>query len=302
MAAPEEALENWPWPFRVYTLGRFAVLKDGDPMDFTGKASRKPLELLKAVIALGGEEVSKDALIDALWPELEGDHAARSFETALYRLRKLLGDETILVLKDRKLTLDERYAWIDVSAIDGLLKRLEAALTSSGMPGTVFVGPLDDAEASGAALVLFLYRIVPNANLRNREHRPPSSVAPPTVYQNSLPLDLYFLITVGTTSEANEETPLRWLGYAIQAIQSAPDSWNWAEDFPTRPLVRFSSSLPDGSRSRQMGITFSRPRASPCTARRRPRGGAWWPACSCPDICSIRRPRSGPNSSISLCS
>lgn len=104
-----------------------------------------------------------------------------------------------------------------------LRKRLEAALISSGTPGTVFVGPLDDAEASGAALVLFLYRIVPNANLRNREHRLPSSLAPPIVYQNSLPLDLYYLITVGTTSEATEETPLRWLGYAIQAIQAAPD-------------------------------------------------------------------------------
>jgi hypothetical protein len=106
---------------------------------------------------------------------------------------------------------------------ESLRKRLEAALASSGMPGTVFVGPLDDAEASGAALVLFLYRIVPNASLRNREHRPPSSLTPPIVYQNSLPLDLYYLITVGTTSEATEETPLRWLGYAIQAIQAAPD-------------------------------------------------------------------------------
>lgn len=104
-----------------------------------------------------------------------------------------------------------------------LRKRLEAALVKSGMPGTVFVGPLDDAEASGAALVLFLYRIVPNANLRNSEHRPPTSVTPPTVYQNSLPLDLYYLITVGTTSEATEETPLRWLGYAIQAIQAEPN-------------------------------------------------------------------------------
>jgi hypothetical protein len=104
-----------------------------------------------------------------------------------------------------------------------LRKRLETALVNSGTPGTVFVGPLDDAEASGAALVLFLYRIVPNPNLRNSEHRPPSTVAPPIVYKNSLPLDLYYLITVGTTSEANEETPLRWLGYAIQAIQAAPD-------------------------------------------------------------------------------
>ncbi|HKP38685.1 MAG TPA: DUF4255 domain-containing protein [Pyrinomonadaceae bacterium] len=104
-----------------------------------------------------------------------------------------------------------------------LRKRLEAALALSGVSGTVFVGPLDDAEASGAALVLFLYRILPNANHRNSEHRLPSTIAPPTVYLNSIPLDLYFLVTVGTTSDENEERPLQYLGYAIQAIQAAPD-------------------------------------------------------------------------------
>ena len=54
--------------------------------------------------------------------------------------------------------------------------RLTAALTKSGIAGTVFVGPLDDADASGAALILFLYRVVPNpvyeiANISWRTHR-----------------------------------------------------------------------------------------------------------------------------------
>lgn len=113
---------------------------------------------------------------------------------------------------------------------DGLLRvteelreRLKQALVLSGVPGTVFVGPLDDADASGAALILFLYRIVPNATLRNREHRVPSSSAPPPVFQNALPLDLYFLVTVGTTPGSSEETPLRALGFAIQAMQADPD-------------------------------------------------------------------------------
>lgn len=104
-----------------------------------------------------------------------------------------------------------------------LRERLKQALASSGMPGTVFVGPLDDADASGAALILFLYRIVPNATLRNREHRVPSSIAPPPVFQNALPLDLYFLVTVGTMPGSSEEIPLRALGFAIQAIQADPD-------------------------------------------------------------------------------
>ena len=106
-----------------------------------------------------------------------------------------------------------------------LRERLKAALTRSQVPGTVFVGPLDDPDAGGAALVLFLYRIAPAANLRNQEHRVPSGKPQPSVfvYQNSFPLDLFFLLTVGTTPGSSEETLLKALGYAIQEIQNSPD-------------------------------------------------------------------------------
>lgn len=113
-----------------------------------------------------------------------------------------------------------------------LRDRLTQALTDAGMPGSVFVGPLDDPDVGNAALVLFLYRIAPSATLRNREHRvpvtPPPPPAPPSppvnVYRNSLPLDLYYLLTVGTApGPSSEETPLRWLGVAMQALQAAPD-------------------------------------------------------------------------------
>jgi hypothetical protein len=115
---------------------------------------------------------------------------------------------------------------------DGILRvtkalgdRLTQALDDANMPGKVFIGPLDDPDASGAALVLFLYRIIPSASLRNREHRVPSSTPPPAVnvFRNALPLDLYYLVTVGTTQGPSEETPLHWLGVAIQAIQAEPD-------------------------------------------------------------------------------
>ena len=102
--------------------------------------------------------------------------------------------------------------------------RLQIALAASGVPGTVFVGPLDDADASGAALILFLYKIIPNASLRNREHRVASSGTPPVqVFQNALPLDLFYLVTVGTKPGASEETPLQALGFVIQALQTEPE-------------------------------------------------------------------------------
>jgi Pvc16 N-terminal domain len=102
--------------------------------------------------------------------------------------------------------------------------RLQIALAASRIPGTVFVGPLDDADASGAALILFLYKIVPNPSLRNREHRVASSGMPPVqVFENALPLDLFYLVTVGTKPGASEETPLQALGFVMQALQTAPE-------------------------------------------------------------------------------
>jgi len=105
-----------------------------------------------------------------------------------------------------------------------LKKRLEDALNAASIPGTVFVGPLDDADASGAKLILFLYRVVPSATLRNREHRVPSNNPPAVqVYRNALPLDLYYLLTVGTLPGSSEETPLHSLGVAMQTLQAETD-------------------------------------------------------------------------------
>ena len=83
---------------------------------------------------------------------------------------------------------------------NALRDRLASALAASGVPGRVFVGQLNDPDAGGAALILFLYRVEPNQSLRNGEHRVPSIKSPPPVIvsKNSLPLNLYFLVTVGT--------------------------------------------------------------------------------------------------------
>ena len=114
-------------------------------------------------------------------------------------------------------------AIIDVT--EALRKRLKAALDRSPVPGTVFVGPLDDADSSGASLILFLYRIVPNPSLRNREHSVISSTPSPpvVVFHNSLPLDLYFLVTVGTKPGQSEELMLQALGFAMQEMQANSD-------------------------------------------------------------------------------
>lgn len=116
-----------------------------------------------------------------------------------------------------------------------LTARLQSALTAAGIPGTVFVGPLDDPDSAGAPLILFLYRMIPSASMRNREHRVVSPVPPhdTIVFFDSLPLDLYYLITVGTRPGASEEPLLRALGFAIRELQSAPDLTGPAVNYET---------------------------------------------------------------------
>jgi hypothetical protein len=111
--------EPWPWPVRIYTLGRFGVVKQGVALRFTGKAQRKPLALLKALIAFGGRDVPETRLADALWPEAEGDAAAQALTTTLFRLRKLIGEPAIR-RQESRLTLDAKYCWVDCWAFERL--------------------------------------------------------------------------------------------------------------------------------------------------------------------------------------
>ncbi len=141
---PERPSEHWPWHLRINTLGRFEVLLDDEPLRFGNKVQKKPLELLKALISLGGE-ASEDRISEALWPDAEGDSANRSFESALYRLRKLIGDKA-LRLHDRVLELDRRSCWVDAWEFQRLARR---------------AGPVSDNEGEYARRfekTLLLYR------------------------------------------------------------------------------------------------------------------------------------------------
>jgi DNA-binding SARP family transcriptional activator len=120
-------LEQWPWPVKVYTLGRFGILVKDRPVEFGRKVQQKPLALLKVLIALGGREVPEVKLTEFLWQESDGDLAHNSFEVALSRLRKLLGNEEALVLKEGCLSLSNRQCWVDVWAIARSLGQAEKA-------------------------------------------------------------------------------------------------------------------------------------------------------------------------------
>lgn len=114
----QEVPESWPWAVKVRTMGAFRVEVDGRRLTFSGKAQKKPLELLQAVIAMGGEDVNEVRIVDALWPESDGDLGMQSLRTTISRLRRLLGHEKALVTGQGKIGLDPRQVWTDVRAFD----------------------------------------------------------------------------------------------------------------------------------------------------------------------------------------
>jgi DNA-binding SARP family transcriptional activator len=78
-----------------------------------------------------------------LWPDASGDAAKVSFDSTLYRLRKLLGIETALALQEGKLSLDPRQCWVDVWAFERMVQSLDTRLGDAR--------GLSDARAAGEA-------------------------------------------------------------------------------------------------------------------------------------------------------
>lgn len=131
-------IESWPWPIKVYTLGRFEILLDDQPPEYSRKQPKTVLALLKAIIAYGGHEVPEQKLIDALWPDDDGDAGRRSLTATLHRLRKLLANGNAIRQAGGSLTLDDRCCWVDAAAFESRL----------GQGG-------DAGEASETAFVLY---------------------------------------------------------------------------------------------------------------------------------------------------
>jgi len=101
-----------------------------------------------------------------------------------------------------------------------LKDRIEAVVGAN----TVHVGPIDDDEAANAPLVLFLYRVAINADLRNLGHRLPAANPqdPPIVYENALPFDLFYLLSASPSKADTDLEGLAQLGQAIQVLNDQP--------------------------------------------------------------------------------
>jgi DNA-binding SARP family transcriptional activator len=130
-----------PAPIRIYTLGRFEIVANGEVLSHGRKAQRRVLDLLKAHAALGPAGVSCNVVAGALWPYSEGDAARGAFEVTLHRLRKFLGRDDALHLSHGMLRLNADVAWTDSIVFE------QAAALATDSHGVADLGAAERALA-----------------------------------------------------------------------------------------------------------------------------------------------------------
>lgn len=130
--------DRWPWPVKVYALRPFAVVVDGKPLVFEGRARLKPLSLLQYLACVEGGPVAVSRVIDALWPLEDPQAARRVFDVNVGRLRQLLGSPAAVNVSQGRIQLDPAWVWLDTRAL-----------------GEVARGPGSPADVGRRALALY---------------------------------------------------------------------------------------------------------------------------------------------------
>jgi len=136
LAPPPSAvrLRRWPWAFELTTLGDFGLARAGERLEFSAKGPGRPVELLKVLISLGGQNVRADQIADALWPHVDADYAHKSFTATLHRLRRIFGEDDAVRLRDGRLSLNESLFWQDGRALDQVLADIDACFRPDQAP------------------------------------------------------------------------------------------------------------------------------------------------------------------------
>ena len=127
LRAPGIDLECWPWPVRIYTLGRLSIVVDGQAVVASGQ-QHKPVDLLQAIIALGGRQIAISRLIDSLWSDAESRGGRGAFDATLLRLRRLLGHDDAILTDGGRVSLNETLCWVDLWSFERLLNSTQEAL------------------------------------------------------------------------------------------------------------------------------------------------------------------------------
>src|SRR6266568_4486740 len=74
----------------IQTLGRFRVLRGDAPVGDKGWGTHRAKTLLKVLLTHYGQPLTRDKIIEAIWPDVSPEAATRALYTAVSDLRRVL--------------------------------------------------------------------------------------------------------------------------------------------------------------------------------------------------------------------
>ena len=107
----DQTLDNWYWPLRVQVITEGKAELDGVPLELGGKG--RELLLLLATLGDGERPVARETLQDRLWPDSDGDRAKQALDTAIHRLRRQLGTESMILTRPGSVALNPSLCQVD---------------------------------------------------------------------------------------------------------------------------------------------------------------------------------------------
>ena len=68
--------------------------------------------------------MNKTRVCDILWPDSDGDASQSALSTNLQRLRRFLGDDRFIIVREGAISLNESFCWVDLWQLQALLQEL----------------------------------------------------------------------------------------------------------------------------------------------------------------------------------
>lgn len=115
---PQIELDTSQPPVRVRLLGRFELLKQGTRVDLGRRPPGRLLDVLHLLVLRGRPWAATSELMDALWPDSEGDRANQALKVAIHRLRRMLGASHAVEVSGRQLRLSPSWVTSDLAEFE----------------------------------------------------------------------------------------------------------------------------------------------------------------------------------------
>ncbi|MEW6683483.1 MAG: BTAD domain-containing putative transcriptional regulator [Nitrospirota bacterium] len=114
----------------IQSLGRCEILLHGRIIPNEGWRDPKELEVLLALVTLGGQQVPRSELAQLLWPKYGDDERVSKLYAALHRLQETLGrseptGSRLITVVGARLSLNATSCWVDCWAFEEAVRQAQ---------------------------------------------------------------------------------------------------------------------------------------------------------------------------------